>query len=112
MNRTLIGVTSREKLLSLILKNASCFVRVAKANRKNFYRFRFNTAAKTRVNPRYVRIVQFADVARVVAVEIAEVRRAFAVADEVYRLYREAILNQEDPPYQLAPTEWLPISEQ
>jgi hypothetical protein len=51
------------------------------------------------------------DLGAKIAAEFAHLHRIFARADEFYRYYREALLNQECQRKKPKPTEWIPISE-
>ena len=44
------------------------------------------------------------------AAEFAELHEVFRKADEFYRYYREALLNEEGNQDQSKPAEWIPIS--
>ena len=50
------------------------------------------------------------DLAAQIEAQVDEIQSAFKEADEVFRLFRAAIL--ADPPPTLVPVEWIPISDQ
>ena len=52
------------------------------------------------------------DYAARLATELAYIHSLFTSADEVYRYYREALLNRERNHNEPMPTEWIPLSDQ